>query len=35
MSGDMGQGEAEAEGEVDSPWSREPDLGLDPRPLNS
>jgi len=28
-------GEAEGEGEADSPLSREPDTGLDPRTLRS
>jgi len=28
-------GEAEGEGEADSPLSREPDMGLDPRTLES
>ena len=30
-----GKQQAEAEGEADSPLSREPDVGLDPRTLES
>ena len=30
-----GQGEAAGEGEADSPLSREPEVGLDPRALGS
>jgi len=30
-----GEWQAKAEGEAGSPWSREPDAGLDPRTLGS